>query len=86
MNKMVNTNGRVAQIGPRREVTVALRRAETAKQQQLENYQILRTLALSGELEAFSATYALDFERTPEAFDETVACWGKIWLQRKGAL
>lgn len=64
----------------------AMQRAEGARQQQLENYQILRTLALSGELEAFIGVYALGFEREPERFDEIVACWGAVWLQRGGAL
>lgn len=66
--------------------TTSQQRAEDARQQQLENYQILRTIALNGDLEAFAALNGLDFERNQPDFDATIAREGKIWLQRNGAL
>lgn len=83
-NYIRSDTGRVLPCFP--PATKAINRAEAAKQQQLENYQILRALALRGELEAFIEFAGLDFETAPQDFDATVAREGQAWLRRGGAL
>lgn len=87
MDNVENISLRITRVSPPcQPLSSALQRADAAHQQQLENYQIMRALALRGELEAFVAMAALDFEQNEQTFDRTLEIEGAEWLKRGGAL